>query len=225
MNQDSAKDVIIRFSIPVKISVLLITIAAIVVFIPLALQAIPGEALAAAFFFVAVPGFFAYLSIIIFTYRIQICSDRIITEAFPNPFVRSRQCLLAEISGIEKDKWWSSLSIFRYRIPDSFRITNLETREAGPMVFLDAIQARIGRDIFLERVTNSLRRYWKWHTLLVNSILLLGSAWLSIQMMRISGVPYIPDALRGTILVVLFSASVLLALADTFLYRLLNRDN
>jgi hypothetical protein len=225
MNQDSSKDVIVRFSIPVKISALLITIAAIVAFLPLALQAIPGEALAAAFFFLAVPGFFAYLTIVIFTYRLQIGSDRIVTEAFPNPFVRSRQCLFAEISGIEKDKWWSSLSIFRYRIPDSFRITNLETRDAGPMVLLEAVQTRIGRNIFLERVTKSLRVYWKWHTLLVNSILLLGSAWLSIQILRIGGVPDIPDAVRETILVVLFSAAILLALADMFIYRLLNRDN
>ena len=75
----------IRFSIPVKISVLLITIAAVIVFIPLALQAIPGEALAAAVFFLAVPGFFAYLAIVIFTYRIQIGSDRIVHGGFPQP--------------------------------------------------------------------------------------------------------------------------------------------
>ena len=218
------KDVVIRFSLPVKISVLLIALAAIFVFIPLALQAIPAEALAAAVVFLAIPGFFAYLSIIIFTYRIQITPDRIVTEAFPNPFVPTRQCLLAEISGIEKDKWWSSLCIYRYRMPDPFRITNLETRASDPIVFLEAIQTRIGRNIFLERVTDSLRRYWKWHTLLVNSILLLGSAWLSIQMLRIDGVPFIPDALRGTILVVLFSAAVLFAILDTFVYRLLNRD-
>ncbi len=224
MNQESPKDLIIRFSLPVKISVLLITLTALFVYIPLALKAIPEEALAPAVFFLAVPGFFAYLAIVIFTYRIQITLDRIATEAFPNPFVRSRQCLLSEISGVEKDKWWSSLSIFRYRIPNSFRITNLETRDADPIVFLEAIQTRIGRNIFIERVTHSLRRYWKWHTLLVNSVFLLGSAWLCIQMLRIGGVPDIPDYFRGIILAALASAAFLLLIVDTFIYRLLNRE-
>ncbi len=225
MSKDPSKDVVIRFSIPVKISALLIAIVSIIVFFPLALQAIPEEALAASVFFLAVPGFFAYLAFIIFTYRIQITPDRIFTEAFPNPFVPTRQCLLSEISGVEKDKWWSSLRIYRYRIPEPFRITNIETRGADPAVFLDAIQSRIGRNIFLERVTGSFRRYWKWHTLLVHSILLLGSAWLSIQILRLGGVADIPDPVRGIILEVLFLATLLLALVDAFIYRLLNRDN
>ncbi|GEM_PF-6873175 len=224
MNQIPRKDVVIRFSGPVKLSVLLITAAAFMAFMPLALEAVPEEALGAMVVFLAIPVFFAYLSIVVFTYRIQIASDRISTEAFPSPFLRSEQCLLAEISAVEKDKWWSTLSIFQYKKSAPFRITPLELREAGPIEILDAIQTRIGRDIFLERITNPLRRFWKWHKLCITSILLLGSAWLSLQLLAIGGGLEIPDAVRGTVLGVLAIAAILITIADWFLYRSLNRE-
>jgi hypothetical protein len=224
MNQDSSKDVVIRFSTPFKLSVLLITAAALIAFIPPAIQAIPEEALGPMIVFLAVPSFFAYLSIIVFTYRIQITPDRIAAEVFPNPFLSSWQCPLAEISGVEKDGWWSTLSIFCYQKPAPFRITLLELREPGPIEFLDAIQARIGRDIFLERITNSLRRYWKWHKLLVNSIFLLGSTWFSLRLLEIGGVPDIPEAIREPLLGIVSAGIILLGVADWFVYRSLNRE-
>ncbi|MBN2083902.1 MAG: hypothetical protein JW748_01670 [Anaerolineales bacterium] len=224
MNQDSSKDLIIRFSWPVKISVLLVTAAALFAFVPLALEAVPEEALGPMVAFLAIPLLFAYLSIVVFTYRIQIAPDRIATEAFPSPFLRSEQCLLAEISAIEKDKWWSTLSIYRYKKPAPFRITPLELREAGPIEILNAVQARIGRDIFLERVTGPLRRIWNWHKLLINAIFLLVSAWLSLQLLEVGGEPDIPDAVRGIVLGGLFIAAILIASVDWFLYRSLNRE-
>jgi hypothetical protein len=224
MNQDSSKDVVIGFSWPVKLSVLLITVAALFVFIPPAVQAIPEEALGPMVFFLAVPFFFIYLSIIVFTYRIQITPDRIATEVFPNPFLRSWQCLLAEISGVEKDGWWSTLSLFQYKKPAPFRITLLELREPGPIEILAALQARIGRDIFFERITGVLRRYWKWHKLLANSVFLLGSAWFSLRLLEIGEGAEIPDAIREPLPGILFVLILILCVVDWFIYRSLNRE-
>ncbi|MGB7540257.1 MAG: hypothetical protein WBM17_17075 [Anaerolineales bacterium] len=224
MNRDPSKDAVIRFSIPVKLSVLLITAVTLFVFIPLVLQAIPGEALGPMVVFLSIPVFFTYLSIIVFTYKIQISSDRIATEVFPNPFLRSEQCLLAEISAVEKDRWWSTLSIYQYKKPAPFRITPLELREPGPIEFLEAIRARIGRDIFLERITGSLRRNWKWHKLLVNSIFFLGSALFSLPLLEIGGVPDIPDPIREFVVGSIASAVVILIIVDWFIYRSLNRE-
>jgi hypothetical protein len=224
MNQDSSKDAAIRFSTPFKLSVLLITAAALFVFIPRALEAIPEEALGAMVVFLVVPFFFMYLSIIVFTYRIQISSDRISTEVFPNPFLRSWQCPLAEISGVEKDGWWSTLSIFCYKRPTPFRTTLLELRESGPIEFLDAIHVRIGRDIFLERITDFLRRYWKWHKLLANSVLLSGSAWISLRLLEIGEGAKIPDAIHEPLPGILLVSILILCVVDWFIYRSMNRE-
>jgi hypothetical protein len=224
MKQDPPKNVVVRFSMPVKLSVLPITFAALFIFIPWALQAIPEEALGPLVVFLSVPFFFTYLTIIVFTYRIHITSDRIAAEVFPNPFLNSWQCLLAEISGVEKDKWWSTLSIFQYEKAAPFRITPLELREPGPAEILQAIQARIGRDIFFERIPDSLLQNWKWHILLVNSILLLGSASFSLQLLEIGGGLNIPVAIHEIIIGVFSSIILILLVLDWFIYRSLNRE-
>jgi len=223
MKQDSSQDLILRFSIPVKASVLLVALAALFVFIPRTLQTIPEEALGPMAVFLAVPVFFLYLSIIVFTYSIRITPDRIAAEVFPNPFLGSWQCRLAEISGVEKDKWWSTLSIFQYGEGAPFRITPFELRDPGPAELLQAIQARIGRDIFLERIPDTLRRNWRWHTRTVNTLLLLGSASFSLQLLEIGGVPDIPDAARELVVGSMAIAIVFLIIVDWFIYRFLNR--
>jgi hypothetical protein len=181
MKQDSSQDLILRFSIPVKASVLLVALAALFVFIPRTLQTIPEEALGPMAVFLAVPVFFLYLSIIVFTYSIRITPDRIAAEVFPNPFLGSWQCRLADISGVEKDKWWSTLSIFQYGEGAPFRIT-------------------------------------------VNTLLLLGSASFSLQLLEIGGVPDIPDAARELVVGSTAIAILFLVVVDWFIYRLLNRS-
>jgi hypothetical protein len=225
MNPGSSKDVIIRYGWPIKAAILLLGIAALFAFVPPAVRAIPEEAFGPLIFFLSIPGFLVYLSIVVLTYRIRISSDRIATDAFPNPFLRSAECRFADISAVEKDRWWSTLSIFQFQKPEPFRITSLEILDASPSDILNAIQARIGRDIFLERVTNPLRRGWPWHKRLANAILLLGSVWFSLQLLAIRGILSLAGDVRDTVGLIFSAGILLLLLADWYFYRYVNRES
>jgi hypothetical protein len=52
----------------------------------------------------------------------------------------------------------------------------------------------------------------------------LGSAWFSFRLLEIGAAQAIPDAVRETVLVVLPTAGFILAVADWFVYRSINRD-
>jgi hypothetical protein len=225
MDQGTSKEVIIRFGWPVKAAILLLAIAALFVFVPPAVSAIPEEAFGPLFFYLSIPAILVYLTIVVLTFRIRISSESISSEAFPNPFLRSAECRFADISAVEKDRWWSTLSVFQFLKPEPFRITSLEILDASPSDILNAIRARIGRDIFLERVTNPLRRGWAWHQRLANAILLLGSLWFSFQLLARRGGLSLAGDVRDTVGLIFSAAILLLLLADWFFYRYVNRES
>ncbi len=225
MHQEQWKDVVIRFCLPFKISVLLITFTALFVFIPPAVQAIPAEALGPMIFFLAIPAVLVYASFFVFTYQLRITTDRIAAEAIPNPFLHSFQCMYADISAIEKDTWWSSLCIYRFKEYEPFRISFLELLDGSPADLLDEVKARIPRDVFIERPSDLMRRIWKWHRLLTNVMVLLAVGWFSVQLLEAGGVLAIAPMDRATVPAVLLVACLILGFADWLIFRSINRDS
>jgi hypothetical protein len=224
MQPDASKEIVFRFTAPFKASVLLVTAAALFTFVPLAVRAIPEEALGPLVIFLSIPAFLVYLSVIVLTYRIQISSDRIAADAFPNPFLRSAECRFEDISAIEKDRWWSALCIFQYQKSEPFRISALEILDGSPADILEAVKARIGRDIFLERITLPLRRGWQWHKRLVNAMLFLGAARFSSQFLTIGRGLNLTKDVRDTVDLIFAAAILLLLPVEWFFYRYVNRE-
>jgi hypothetical protein len=224
MESERADAVVFRFSIAFKSAVFLITLAALLVCIPRAVQAIPAEAIGLVMVFLLVPGVLVYGSFFVLTYQIQILQDGIGVEAIPNPFRPSIRCRYADISGIEKDTGWSSLAIFRFREPEPFRISHLEILECSPAALLEKIQTHIPTEVFTARITDSLRRWWKWHRLLANSIWLMGAGWLSILLLDAGGWPAFLQIPWGSILAVLLVAVLVAELFDLLILRILNRE-
>jgi hypothetical protein len=224
MKNEPTSDLIIRFSVPFRIAVLLITLAALWVCIPLAVQTIPMEAFGYLFVLVLFPGVLVYGSFFVFAYQIQIKDDRIAAEAVPNPFLHSFQCRYADISGIEKDTGWSNLFIYRFREPEPRRILTMDILDASPILLLEKFTAYLPGEIFIERITNSLRRWWKWHKLLINIILLLGAGWFSIGlldaggMLRFMRIPWEP------VITTLIVAAFVAAIVDLLIIRIMNRE-
>jgi len=224
MKNEQSADVVIRFSMPFRIAILLITLTAVLVFIPPAVQAIPMEIFGLIFILVLIPGVLAYASFFVLTYQIQIKSNTIAAEAIPNPVMRSFQCKFADMSGIEKDSVWSNVIIYRFREAEPYRIMNMEFLDAGPILLLDEIKARLPGDIFIARITDSLRRWWKWHRLLANSILLLGAVWFSIRLLSAGGMLAFTRIQWDPILTILLVALLIMGIPDLLIIRLINRD-
>ncbi len=207
-----------------RIAVLVVTLSALLVCIPRALQAIPAEAMGLLVLFLLFPALLVYGSFYLFTFQLTIKPDRLAVESIPNPFRTRFQCGYADISGIEKDEGWSSLSVFRFKESEPCRIPRLELLESNPADLLDEIKTRISAEVFTERTTGSLRRWWKWHKLLTNCILILGAGWLSLQLLNMGGmldfarIPWTP------VLTVLLEALVAAGFLDLLIIRFLNRD-
>jgi hypothetical protein len=224
MKSEPAKNVIIRFSIPFRIAVLLVTSAALLVCIPLILQTIPLEAFGYLFVLLLFPGILVYGSFFVLTFQLKFENDRLAMEAIPNPFVRSFQCRYAEISGVEKDTGWSTFSIYRFREPLPYRISYLEVLEGSPIILADEIKTRIPENIFIVRVTGTLRRWWKWHKLLFGSILLLSACMFAFSLLEINGLLDFVPVDWHSITPFFWLGIIFLIILDLAVIRMLNRE-
>jgi hypothetical protein len=213
MKSEKTDSVVIRFSVAFKTVVFLITLAALLVCLPLALQAIPAEAFGYLFILVLLPGILVYFSFLVGTYQLHIQPDRIAAEAIPNPFLRTFQCPFAGVSGIQKDTGWSDLLIYRFHEAEPYRIKYMEFLDANPVLLLEEITSRLPADIFMVRATDSLRRWWKWHRLLMHAVLLLFAGWACLRLLSGAGalaairLPW--DGVSIVLLVAAFAAGLL----------------
>jgi hypothetical protein len=225
MNQVQTKDIAIHFSLPFRIAVLLVTGASLLVHVPLAIRAIPEEALGPLVFFLAVPAFFVYASFFALTFQLQIKDSLIAAEAIPNPLVRPFHCKYADISGIEKDVWWSTLLMYRFEEPEPIRIPYLEFLEGDPARLLEEIRERLPADAFIERTTVSLRRGWKWHRLMTSILILLAAGGGCLLLLDAGGAMALDQTARVYAYSSTAAALAFFGFADWIAYRMINRES
>jgi hypothetical protein len=224
MAAESTRDIVIRFSLPFKIAALLVTGASLVVYVPLALQAVPREALGPLVFFLAVPALFIYASFFALTFQLRVGEDGITAEAVPNPLVRSFRCRYADISGIEKDVWWSTLLIYRFKQPEPFRIPHLEILEGSPAALLEEIRSHLPADAFVERTTVFLRRGWKWHRLLAGILVLLAAVGICLLLLDGGGAITVEPDAHAYAYAALAAGLAFFGSLDWITYRMINSE-
>jgi hypothetical protein len=224
MSQNQPNDIVIRFGAPFKLSVLLLTVAALGAYLPLAIQAIPHEALGAMIVFLLLPAVSVYAAFCVFSFIIRLTADRIVVEVIPNPVLRAFQCRYAEMSGIEKESGWSVLAIYRFNEAMPFRISGLELLEGSPAGLLEQIKSRLPGEIFLQRITERLRLGWPWHRRLANFMILAASAWFSFQILDAGGVIDPTPSLNASLVTLLVIAAAVVGAAEWVIIREMNRD-
>ncbi len=224
MNQNPPDDITVRFCLTFKLAVLALASAVLVVCLPRAVQAIPAEAMGLMAFYLAVSAFFFYLALFAFSFALRIGPDRIAAEAVPNPFLRRFQCRYADISGIEKEIGWSTLAIYRYREAEPFRIPGLEFLDGSPVRLLEQFERRVGREIFLQRITLPLRRLWPWHRGIANFLILSACVWFAVLILEVGGVLSLGPGTLGALTAVFTGAVVAAAITEGLLLRFMNKD-
>jgi hypothetical protein len=224
MNNEKTDAVIIRVSRSIKILALCITLAVLATCIPPAVQFIPREAFGYIVALILTSVASVYIFMVIFSYRLLLREDGITAEALPNPFLRSFHCRYDEISGIEQETGWSTLLVYRFRNAEPYRLTNLELLEAGPIRLLEEINARFPEGAFIVRATDSLRRWWKWHRLLIHILLSFGAGWFSLRLLSAAGMLSFLQISWDSVLIVFLICAFSAGFLDLAVLRLMNRD-
>jgi hypothetical protein len=217
-------DVVVRFSLPVRVAVLLIALAALLVCIPRALQAIPAEAVGALLFYLLVLGLLIYGAVFILTYQIEIKNEKLVAEAVPNPFAPAFQCNYSEISRLDQESNCLQLLIYRFRETEPYRILHMDLFQGGPIPMLEAISRRVPEEKIFFRIPKTLRRLWKWYSCLEGSALLLSACLIAILMIDSGGLLAFLRIDWGIVKIIFFTAALVLFAIDWIILTISNRN-
>ncbi|MBN1440057.1 MAG: hypothetical protein JW929_11665 [Anaerolineales bacterium] len=223
MPNDSAQEIVVRFSAPVKISALLIAASSAVLSLPVAVRAIPQEAFGPLFVFLAFPAGLAYLALVVFARRLRVTADRIAAEGVPNPFWPSFECRFADMTGIQKEGGWSSLAVYKFMKTNPLPIANLELLDRGPAELLEEVRQRVPAEKFIEPVPSSLRSRWTVHRWNASAAILLAAAWISLQLLEAGPLVSFEQTGYAFLDSLLLTAGLILGFGDFLLLQFINR--
>jgi hypothetical protein len=218
------KEIILRYDLPLRAGILLVTAAAILACIPPAIRAIPGEATGMMLLYLLPPGILVYASWFVFSYRIRIQEDGVFVEAIPNPFAPRFHCRYQDISRIEKGENCLYLDIYLFRKAGACQIPNMNLLEGGPLRIVEEFRKRIPEDRFFYRSVDRVKTYWRGYSLLDGLLLVLGAGWATLLLLHGGGMSAFFLIQWPTVESNLFLAILLLLAVEGLLLRAMNHD-
>ena len=100
----------------------------------------------------------------------------------------------------------------------------MEILEGSPARLLEELKTRTPGEVFIERITDPLRRWWAWHRLLINILLLLLAAWLSLSLLSTVGTLAFPADPWDAVLLLLLVSAFATGFLDLAILRMMNRE-